>query len=610
MTPLSIGRSLLLACGLAVAYLALSLVLVDDYGPTWDCAFGEYHHGHRYLAFWTTLDRGHLDFRGGTPAPPSREPHLDDGVDWMPWNQSYPFAATLSAAACRLLWTAAGWRDALVAHHVVVPLFTSLLLVALVSFAGSTVSWVAALATALALLASPRFLAHSMNNLKDVPEAALYAGTVLALYAAITGGRRRWWIVGGLLGGLALAQKPNGLFLPPHGLALLVGIWLIRVLRREPLPRPWHGIVLASAAFVGAYGLASPMLWDEPLLRLAQRYQFVFDVATNPAGVDPTEGLRAVAWTTPPMLMLLAAVGVLHPRLGAERRWLLLLGIGVPLARTLLPGMVNFDGVRHFLEFFPFAALAAGLGADLCVRAVLRVAPAAPRGVPACVVALLFAHPLWQSASLHPHGVCYFNALAGGLAGAQETGFPDATDYWGGSYLQGLRWLREHGEPDAAVIVPVAEHVARCVAPIELPADGRGPVLADPYEAPRQGPAYVMFITRSQWYEATVRWVTDDREPVFEVAPQGAPAMRLFRIDEPDDVATVHRLWSEGRAAVRLGTQMALQPEAAQATQILRHVGALGFDRAVRELRAIAPDHLQADIEPAVRYLLRPREDG
>ena len=66
------------------------------------------------------------------------------------------------------------------------------------------------------------------------------------------------------------------------------------------------------------------------------------------------------------LLFLLAGIIIIIHRLLQKdqtvfRLWLAWLM--VPIIRISLPGMINFGGIRHFLEFIPAAALIAGYGA-------------------------------------------------------------------------------------------------------------------------------------------------------------------------------------------------------------------------------------------------------
>jgi len=102
--------------------------------------------------------------------------------------------------------------------------------------------------------------------------------------------------------------------------------------------------------------------------------------------------------------------------------------------------MVNFDGVRHFIEFAPILCMLAAVGLATLVDGISRLPIASitlRRAIAAVFVLALLATPAVATIQTYPHGVCYFNAIAGGLRGAQARGVTDATDYWGASYWQG-----------------------------------------------------------------------------------------------------------------------------------------------------------------------------
>src|SRR5262249_37555182 len=147
---------------------------------------------------------------------------------------------------------------------------------------------------------------------------------------------------------------------------------------------------------------------------------------------------------------------------------ILLIGVAVPVGRTLLPGNVNFDGVRHFHEFMPCLALLAGAGLDATTRALARLLAA--RSVRTAAVArvaaalVLIAPGAVATVRTEPNGLAYFNSFIGGLGGAQARGVPEATDYWGNSYWQALDWLNGHAEPGAAVRFAIFPTIARSVA--------------------------------------------------------------------------------------------------------------------------------------------------
>ena len=624
-----------LRLGLVVAavWLVFALTRLDDYGPTWDAPSGEYAHGEQYLGYLLSGDRAFLDFSRslGDPRPPypvleHRVPHPAWPTVLYQWYETHPFGALLSAASCHLLWDTLGWLPAFPAHHLPIVLWVAILLVVLVAWAARRWGAIAGLAAALALLLAPRFVADAFNNLKDAPEACLYALAVLAFAAALGRPRPARFALAGALTGLALAQKFNALFIPPHVLLYWLLANALRKLRGRPgLAFPWAGTAIAVVCGLAAWLAVSPMLWTDTLGGAQVFLDYWRKQGLMPFEVNRWDGLLSWLWTTPPALLLLAALGACWPRLDDDDRCLLLLGVVVPVGRTALPKAINFDGVRHFLEFQPFLALLAAAG----VAWLLELAARRPAGAagdtaavrrPSAALALvllvpLFATPAAAVVTTWPNGTCYFNAFVGGLGGAQQRGVASATDYWAGSYWQGLEWLDEHAESGASLLVPVALGVAASAAPVRLRPDLRLLPPLPPADAP---PAvlYVMYVTRPQFYDAVAHEL-DARAAFHELTVQGGTILKLHRLTEPADVARVFELWglreSTAQAAQRLYLWAMAQPpevlgRVVQTVERARRRGAAGEEEGWQALAALLPEKLHADARLVIQHETAERE--
>jgi hypothetical protein len=126
----------------------------------------------------------------------------------------------------------------------------------------------------------------------------------------------------------------------------------------------------------------------------------------------------------------------------------------------------------------------------------------------------------------------YFNRLVGGLDGAaRRHGFPEATDYWGSSYREGMAWLSAHVERGGAVYVPVFPHIVDLAAPLWLRPDVR--VLHEDGldRAVASGQTvHVMFVTREAMYDHVARALAP-RPPVHQVVVDGHPILVIHRVD-------------------------------------------------------------------------------
>ena len=635
--PLSPRAARWLATGLALAWLAFALPRLGDYGATWDCVLGEYPAGEQYLQYLKTGDTAWLDFSRdpdnaipdsvedfgiaaaprvqpaapdeSPPAGPrvqNREPHLHYETWLYDWYESHPFGALLSAASCRLLWGRLALVPCLAAHNVPIVLLVGLLLWVLVAAAARRWGLIAATGAALALLLAPRFLCDAFNNLKDTPEAVLYTLALLTWAAALRSGSWQRCVAAGALTGLALAQKANALFLPPH---VLVFFLLANVRRRrrgeERLAFPWVGMLLAAATGIAYWLAVSPMLWPDPLGRFRVQLAYFAGQGQQSFVHEDFDGLRAFLCTTPPVLLLLAAAGAANRRACGEQRLLFGIGVLFPVGRALLPGAINFDGVRHFLEFMPCLAVLAGLGLDLVLREAARRwatawRPAARAAAGAVLAAALLAPAAWACADTWPFGNCYWNGFAGGLEGAQRNEWRSSTDYWAASYWQGFDWLSQHAEPDAGVFVTVAWHVADAIAPLRLRPDLQ--LLSSP-DAPKYGyprVLYVAYVTNHAFY-GPVTWALEQQSvPVLQIEVQGAPILRIHRVDDPAQVRhllDLARTRNDPRAAaLRMGAWLAALPDA-QRTEIESRLTALlaGDRSGIERLIELIPERLHRD---------------
>jgi hypothetical protein len=207
---------------------------------------------------------------------------------------------------------------------------------------------------------------------------------------------------------------------------------------------------------------------------------------------------------------------------------LLLVWAAIPIARASLPGMVNFDGIRHFLEFLPAAALVAGIGfARLVAASPERWRPAFGAGLALALAANVGA----ALVRYHPFQPIYFNCLVGGLQGAAQVhGFPEATDYWGSSYRQGMAWLNQNAEEGARVYVPVFPWIADVSSSLWLRRDLRVVGAAEAGEACARGERlYVMFVTRPRYFDSTASDCFSQGKPVHEIVVDGASVMQICR---------------------------------------------------------------------------------
>jgi hypothetical protein len=576
-------RFFVAASCVAALYVLVSLGISVRFGPTIDCASGDYAYGEATLQ--AVLDgEDSVQVYAEGPAASSRQPHPTFAGKFR-WSQLFPLASTASAASCWLFWSRLGWLAPFPAHHLVNTVLMAGLLASVVVFLGRRAGLRAGLFAAAFLVAAPRFFTHAQNNLKDLPEACLYAFAVFAFARAMSRPGVRRWVVVGVLVALAMAQKQNALFLP---LQFAVTALVFRGML--PGPRVWRGRDLGASllAFVFTYALVSPWLWHD-VTRLGTHLGDMLEVSGIGARTVTWDGPLQVLITTPLPLLLFAIVGAFSSRLERRPKILLVTWLVFVLARLLIPGIRNFNGVRHFLEFYPPLAMLAACGLESVLVWLGSRAP-----LETAVVLVVLAPGALATWRTFPYGTVYFNALVGGLDGAVEAHVRDAGDYWCSSYWEGLAWLEGEAEPGSELLVSFGSKVAHAGAG----AMRSPPKFLDPAQ-PGPGPLFVMHTLRSGAFQAVARAV-DSRKPALEIVVQGAPILRIQRIDDPGEIRQIASLAkSEGHALVASQRILAwaASQEPARTEELLAIVGRLrldGRDVTLERFDALLPESLHS----------------
>ena len=519
----------------SVPWLLAALLLIggfheiDQYNITWDEASGDYFFGERYLSFLTTFDARYLDF-GSDPYPPGHVPDLRGsmrrGIPWEYW----PVANVMAAATSRLFANALGVLDAFDGFHALNILLGAILLVVLYGFVERQASTVAAVLTVALLFLMPRLVADFFANIKDYPEMVFFTLTLLAFFAAYERGSAGAIVGSGAVWGLAIGTKANAAFIVP----IVVLYILLRGTGEQ-----WRGrtrtllLALLGAGLAGTAILFAlwPYLWQAPVARFLENYRYI----SQRAFTESSENARwwqMVLFTTPPIVLLLFAGGLPVFAARARRRdplaILLLAWLGVVAVRLSLPGAMNFDGVRHFLELFPPMVMIASIGSVELARRYLR-SPAMRTAVVAVPIVLTAVATL----RVHPFELVYWNAFIGGYGGARAAAIPQASDYWATSYRQGLRWLNAHAPRSTLLVVTVAPHTVAMAAPLRLRPDIGVAVLSaeTAHRMAATRPVFVMFVPREDWRKPLDRELERTQTPVARWERDGAPVLLIYRVN-------------------------------------------------------------------------------
>jgi nitrate reductase NapE component len=411
----------------AVLVTFVFAALSRDFGVTWDEP-QRHAHGYVVLKYWT-----------GEPAVDVSRPPRGD-----------LYGALFDVAAILVHDLIGG--DVWMARHYTNAVFGGIGVLVTGLLAGRLFGTQAGLTAVVLLALSPRYVADSMNNPKDLPFAAM---TALALFSFtllkadppfITW--RRVLLVGTALA-LPLNVRPGAL--------LYLGYLVVAVACLHVNARAWSLRQLASSAgrlllVTLVMLLGGCLLWpwaqQNPFVRPFQALVSVSDFHWSgyvffwgefirardvPASYLPTWMLI----TIPPVVLagtvlsLIATVGS-----GRERRaflaflWLVVL---FPIVAAIAAGSTLYDGWRHMLFTYPPLVVLAAAGWWLLYERFPHRARLAVAGL----FAIGCVEPVVYMIRNHPHETVYFNAIVGGPRGA--AGRFDL-DYWGNSLLEATEW--------------------------------------------------------------------------------------------------------------------------------------------------------------------------
>jgi hypothetical protein len=532
------------------AFLAV-LLTAGDYGIASDV--GNYFYSSlRQLAWAKELGASIL---AGDPGAALDRSVVFDHWRWYPERIPHPpLSRELSGLSYALL---GGPLDPLTAYRVAVMVAFALLVAGCGVFtAWAARSIVAGTAAGLALLTVPALFAHGHLAHTDVFLTVFWFGCAASLFVSTRERKASWLAAAGILFGCAAATKFSGLLLVP-----VAAVWLLA--RRRP---DIYAFLAFGLIGLVTFFLVNPVLWVDPALGL--RDYFEAGLFRSDARVTriSTEYLGSIydfrppwhypfVWTAivMPLPILAATVAGLTSR--RDRPLLRLTGLNVAVlyGALMLPAAPMHDGIRLFLPAFAFWAVLAGVGTGrLSELATARAPERMTSWIPAAVTLLVFALPALRTVQYHPFQLSYFNALVGGVRGAQERGL-EVTNLKEVLSREVLADLAVAIEPGTVVdpgffLEEICFYQAVGWAPREwtaettleredleeglaLACEGPNSFVYIPLDRPAREPAFVFVLNRrAQW--RSIEWALYDfsDRPFYEVAVRGVPLMRVYRV--------------------------------------------------------------------------------
>jgi 4-amino-4-deoxy-L-arabinose transferase-like glycosyltransferase len=533
----------LIAALLALFTLVLLLVTNPDIGVTWDEPVN-YAASESYSTWFVELFR--------QPAKMIQQEAIDQ---YWAINREHP---PLDKLWSGLVWQAARhFTDDLTAHRLGNMIVSSALVALLYLLISETYGQRAGLLAAAFLLSLPRLFFHMHLAVLGVPVSMMTQAVIFVFWRTKDNPDWKSVLACGVVWGLAVATKVNGVFVMP---ALFIWVWFFKYERRMFLYLFFASLV-AFVVFVVSwpwlYYETGARIWGYFLvitvehIKLAQFYLHKLHIP--PPWHFPAVILVAVTPLATFISWIAGIIRSVRERKTNSLGFLLLINALFPILIFSTGISAVFDNERLFMSTFVFIAALAAIGLDWMLSLLkdwLSRINKAKFTVPAtsAIVVLAILPQIISAAQVYPHLLSYYSVSVGGLPGATEFGLE--TTYWCETYNEGLEYLNQHAEPDDVVWVDPFSHdvlfyymtLGRLREDLYVSAHPRAgsqifkenaPTTDVPYEE-----ADFIFLQYRQssttylgWSYPILTWL-EDKTPALQVNHQGIPLFEVYHFPD------------------------------------------------------------------------------
>ncbi len=445
--------------------LSLGFATIAEYGSMNDAPI-KFASGFRNYYFLITGNKAYLD--------PQNTPKLAEEAgllhthkflekdSFAPVDYS-PLIDALSAATCNLFYQKLGWLNYFDAHNAIIIILFAISVGVVYLFAKSLYGFWVGIISALFYGLFPRLIAHSHNNLSDIPLVIFFSITIMVFYQAVTRQNSKLLVVAIGLFGISVATKLNSVFLI---FILLPWYVVFKTLNKlsfsKQEKRVWFfSPLIAYLSWLSVF----PYFWTAENLGdffSRQIHSHIFTMLFNESVVGYEGGWNLSVFhqafaTTPTIILIFLPIGIYFSfqKLIKERdtRFILFfLWILVPIFKSSLPGIKNYEMIRHFMNYIIPVVILAGWGSvrlfeiiSSLIKSSFATKSLVVFGV--SLITLSLAYPIYK---IHPYEILYFNEMTGGLKGGKVR-FMYAYDYWQSSLRQLIRWVNRNAPENSKI---------------------------------------------------------------------------------------------------------------------------------------------------------------
>ena len=538
---IKIKIDLLILSTIILAFVVSTTVTLKNYGLSWDEGLGNLFFGERYFYYFLNHQEKYVDFKADLFKETKEFNLFSSPFKNIPY-EFPPLADTISAGFMYTLSDKLNIMDSIDAFHFAKIFLSGIFFIIFYFFIKKELNWQIAIISTFLLSFYPRYWGDVHFNPKDIPLLIFFSLTIFVYMRWL---KKKSWknaILVGLAGGATIAIKANAVFLP---FVLIFGLWDINikikpikekllVWGRELMQHILMGIVMLIF-YIGSW----PYLYvhNNPFRGIQKYFEFIINQGgrRGPMKFQLAPSIQVIT-SMPEVMAILLLVGIIIAFKFSFKKpnsiyRLLLVWLFFPIFRISMPGMVNFDGIRHFLEFLPAACILSGIGLWQIWIWTKKFIPKYSEIIYGSVCLLLIFNLSYTLISSNPYQYIYYNQFIGGISGAREKfGENEVTDYWGISYRKGIEWLNIHADPNAKVIVPVAGWLVELSGQIWF-RDDIEYLTVDTIDALEglDEPIYLMILYRPGFFDQVAVFALNHYEVVFQENHSNVRLMTIYK---------------------------------------------------------------------------------
>jgi len=425
--------------------------------------------------------------------------------------------------------------DPIVAFHVLIFAYATLGIFFLFKFVARLFDEKTALLSTALLMILPRFIAHAQYNSKDTILASSSIIVLYLLFEIFFDNKKRSLIWASIVIGLTLAVRVDAILIP---VIFFLTYWLtswkdfLKNLKNDV----GKIIIFVSLGGLVTY-IAWPALWHDPALFFRAMEYFSHHgwegkvlyqgYIYSPNALPWHYGFFYLFSTIPTIVLIFFIFGFytlirsLIIRENLFKNYLLLFWIFLRPFLDLLPGIIRYDGVRHYLFVLPPILVIAAQGLVFFCDYLQNKFKNLRNGHITIVYLAVFTSMLWQFVIVFPYGDVYFNELARLKYGPHlENNFD--FDYWGSSYKEAISWINDNATTKSSFCVAIADHLIQLY-----------PIRPDLIYSCDKKTNYLIVLTRKAYLPADLDnfYNYHKSKPVFTVTREKSDLVEIYKLN-------------------------------------------------------------------------------